>query len=93
MSPSFDTDLSGMHTMKSQLGGLGQKSAQLDTIKYAAPAYNNAPAFGHSINAAPAIKASDIQAFPAIKSNQLAAPGIGPSFQAFPDAGLSAPTV
>lgn len=82
MSPSFDTELSGMHKMKGQLGGLGQKSAQLNTIKYAAPAYNNAPGFGPSINAAPVIR-----------SHELGASGVGPSFQAFPDAGLSAPTV
>jgi len=82
-----------MHNMKGQLGGLGQKSAQLNTMKIAAPAFNHAPAFGPSINAAPAIKASGIQAFPAVKSNQFGAPGAGLSYQAFPDAGLSAPTV
>ena len=77
-----------MHKMKGQIGGLGQKSAQLNTMKIAAPAFNQAPAFGPAINQAPAIEASGIQAFPAVGDH-----GIGPSFQAFPDAGLSAPTV
>ena len=42
-----------MHKMKGQIGGLGQKSAQLNTIKTAAPAFNHAPGFG--LAEAPAI--------------------------------------
>ena len=44
-----------MHQMKGKLGGLGQKSAQLNNMKIDAPAFGHAPAFAPPpIKAAPA---------------------------------------